>query len=115
MVPGETVAGRQRGLRAGSGAAGNVIVLDQVLVRLDEVETVPDTVGFGVPHNALPDVVEQQTAPWRQLAPAMLRVVVVVGEVAAFDEQRPAVARDQTGGKAARLEVANRHVHTAFE
>src|SRR2546423_992124 len=45
----------------------------------------------------------------------MLRVVVVVGEVAAFDEQRPAVVREQTGGKAARLEVANRHVHTAFE
>ena len=45
----------------------------------------------------------------------MLRVVVVVGEVAAFDEQHPAVAREQTGGKAVRLEVANRHVHAAFE
>src|SRR4029079_17410713 len=97
--------------RASIGAVRESIVFDQDLVRLKEIETIPDTVCFGVADDALPDAFESQPAAGRQFAPAVFGVVVVVGEVAGLDEQRLAVAREQSGGKTSRLQVANRDVH----
>ena len=111
----EMIARRPPQLRAGVRAVGEVVVLDQIIIRLDEVQAIPHAVGFIAPQDTLAGAFEQNAAARGQLAPAMLRVVVVVGEIAALDEQRPAIARHESGGKASRLEVADRHIRTAFE
>ena len=59
IVPQKTIARRPPELRARIRAAGEIVVLDQILVRLDQMQTVPDTVCFGVPHDALADAFEQ--------------------------------------------------------
>ena len=94
---------------------GEVIFLDQVVIRIDEVEAVPNAVRLVVAQNALARAFEQQASARRQLAPAMLRIVVVVGKIAVLDPQRAAVARHQPGGKAPGFQKANRDVDAAFE
>src|SRR5439155_7372326 len=102
IVSQKTIARRAPELRARIRAAGEIVVLDQILVRLDQVQTVPDTVCFGVPHHALADAFEQQPATRRQLAPAVFGIVIIVREVAALDEHGAGVAREQSSGKTPR-------------
>jgi hypothetical protein len=79
------------------------------------MQTVPNTVGPIPAEDTLPDLLAANAASRRQLAPTMVRVVIVVGKIAAADRYGLGPADDQAGGKAADVDILQAHIVGAFD
>ena len=63
IVPQKAIARCPPEFRAGIGAVGEIIVLDQVLIRIDEVKAIPDTVCLGIARTTLCRVCSNKSPP----------------------------------------------------
>ena len=50
----EFIPGRPPQLGAGIGAVGKIVVGNQIVIRVDQMDAVPDAVGAVVPEDAMP-------------------------------------------------------------
>ena len=109
----EAVAAGGKQARAGVRGVREVVLLDQVVVGFVEHAGVPDAVGLVLAERGMIDVLEDDAAVMRLLAPAGLGIVVVVGEVAILDQPLAAVLDLQPDAEALDVEVLERHAGDA--
>src|SRR5690606_31011750 len=65
---------------------GEVIALNQVIRRTNQMERIPHLIGFVFADNTVTYLLKHQTSPRRQLSPPMTRIVIVMRKITLLDQ-----------------------------
>src|SRR5262249_212336 len=102
-------------LRASVRTIRKIAILDQVVVRIDQVERIPHPVGARMTNHALPDALAQNATARGQLAPTVLRVVVIIRKITIADRDGRGLADQEPRGKAVRAKIGHGHSCRSLE